>query len=247
LATAAGYDATRIGLIEQATLLMGENVNPKRSYSSLGKLEDIALDLATGKLVMALVSSGSGPSATPVPSSSFTAADKKKREIDVDRKTFSTATPVPKANWTGGLNASSLGNIARQFGKEPLEEASSRAGFSSGKDLIGRHLASQKGEPLGQVEDLMVDLPGGRVVFLIVKPVAGPDPDNRLYVLPPASVLLNTNGGSLVLKKNLEHFLAGPYFPKAFWTQLKTPELAASVYQYYAPQKGGADVVDPMR
>jgi sporulation protein YlmC with PRC-barrel domain len=245
LAIAPGYDATRIGLIEQATLLTNKNVNPKGSLNSLGKLEDIALDLATGKLVMALVSFGSGPLATPVPSRSFSAADRKKREIDVDRKKFSSAPRVTKANWTGGLNASNLDNIARQFGQEPLEEASSPAGFSSGAALIRRPLANQAGEPLGQVEDLMVDLPGGRVVFLIVKPVDDPDSNKNLYVLPPASVRLNTNGGSLVLNASLKHFLAGPNFPTEYWTDLRKPEFAASVYQYYAPQKGGPDVVDP--
>jgi hypothetical protein len=104
-------------------------------------------------------------------------------------------------------------------------------------------LTSETGKQLGQVEDLMIDLPGGRLVFLVVKPVAGSDSDNRLYVLPPASVGLNPNG--LVLKAGLEQFVAGPHFSKEFWTQLRVPEFAASVYQYYASLKGGADVVDP--
>jgi sporulation protein YlmC with PRC-barrel domain len=245
LATALGYDTNRLGLIERATLLIGKNVLRQDSFSSFGKLEDIALDLATGKLVMALVSSGS-EEWTRVPSGRlFIAATKRNIRINVDKKTFSNAQHVSKTNWTGALDASSLGNIARQFGQEPLAEASSPAEFSSGRELLGRHLTSQTGEPLGQVEDLMVDLQGGRVVFLVVKPVAGPDPDKCLYVLPPASVRLNANGGSLELNASLKDFVAGPNFPKEFWTMLVSPELAARVYQHYARREGGADVADP--
>jgi sporulation protein YlmC with PRC-barrel domain len=247
LASAPGYNAIRLSYIKRASQLIGKKVCSKGAFPSIGKLEDLALDLSTGKLVMALVSSGSDPLATPVPSGVFTSATTKESVLGVDKKTFSSVRRVPKANWTGGIDASTLGNMLRQFGQELSEATVSPAGFSSGASLIGRPLASQTGEPLGQLEDLMVDLPGGRLVFLVVKPVAGTDPDKCLYVLPPAAVRLNTNGGSLVLKASLEHFVTGPHFPMEYWTELVSPELAARVYLHYASREGGADTVDPRR
>jgi sporulation protein YlmC with PRC-barrel domain len=224
LATAPGYDATRLSLVVRATRLIGRNVRPKTSLAgSVGKLEDIALDPATGKLVSALVSSDSGKSGRRVPSGSFTAAGARDEGtvIGMDRETFSSLPRVPKANWTTGLK----------------EEASSPAGFSSWADLIGRPLASQTGDPLGKVEDMMVDLPYGRFVFLVVKPIAELNPTN-LYVLPPASVRLNTNGGPLVLKASLEHFVLGDNFDPKFWTELLNTNLAEKVYRHYGSVEG---------
>ena len=236
--TSPSYDAARLSYIKRVSLLVGKNVYSKGSFSSVGKLEDFALDLATGRLAMALISSGSDQLATPVPSRTFTSVTAKESFIGVDKKTFSSAPQVLRPNWIGQIDASNLGSVFRQFGQVLPEATVNLAGFSSGTSLIGRHLVSQAGEPLGQLEDMMVDLAGGRVVFLVVKPVAGPDPDKRLYVLPPASVHLDTNGDSLVLNASLAHFIAGPHFSKEYWTEMISSDLAARVYQHYVPREG---------
>ena len=236
--TSPGYDAARLSYIKRVSLLVGKNVYSKGSFSSVGKLEDFALDLATGRLAMALISSGSDQLATPVPSRTFTSVTAKESFIGVDKKTFSSAPHVLRPNWIGRIDASNLGSVFRQFGQVLPEATVNLAGFSSGTSLIGRHLVSQAGEPLGQLEDMMVDLAGGRVVFLVVKPVAGPDPDKCLYVLPPASVHLDTNGDSLMLNASLEHFIAGPHFSKEYWTEMISSDLAARVYQHYVPREG---------
>ena len=236
--TSPGYDAARLSYIKRVSLLVGKNVYSKGSFSSVGKLEDFALDLATGRLAMGLISSGSDQLATPVPSRTFTSVTAKESFIGVDKKTFSSAPQVLRPNWIGRIDASNLGSVFRQFGQVLPEATVNLAGFSSGTSLIGRHLVSQAGEPLGQLEDMMVDLAGGRVVFLVVKPVAGPDPDKRLYVLPPASVHLDTNGDSLVLNASLARFIAGPHFSKEYWTEMISSDLAARVYQYYVPREG---------
>jgi len=236
--TAPGYDAARLSYIKRVSLLVGRNVYSKGSFSSVGKLEDVAIDLATGRLAMVLISSGSDQLATPVPSRTFTSVTAKESFIGVDKKTFSSAPHVLRPNWIGRIDASNLGSVFRQFGQVLPEATANLAGFSSGTSLIGRHLVSQAGEPLGQLEDMMVDLAGGRVVFLVVKPVAGPDPDKCMYVLPPASVHLDTNGDLLVLNASLAHFIAGPHFSKEYWTEMISSDLAARVYQHYVPREG---------
>jgi len=237
-AAAPGYDASRLSLMKRASQLIGRKVGTRVSLGSVGKLEDIAVDLSTGRLPLALVSSGSDQSATPVPAATFTMPTAKDPVLGVDKKTFSSATRVAKSNWTKGIDATSLTNAAREFGQQPPGEAFSPAGVSSGANLLGRHLTSQTGEPLGDLEDLMIDLPAGRVVLLVIRPVAGPEPDKRLYALPPASVRINPANGSLVLRASLEHFLAGPHFDKQFWTELI--DLAEGAYQHYAPKEGAA-------
>ena len=93
----------------------------------------------------------------------------------------------------------------------------------------------------------MVDLPTGRVVYLVVKPVVGPEAENRFYVLPPQAVQLDSNGGSLELKASLAHFVAGPHFAQQYWTHVSDPDLAAKAYQHYAHPTGGTNAVEPPR
>ena len=93
----------------------------------------------------------------------------------------------------------------------------------------------------------MVDLPAGRVVFLVIKPVVGPDPETHRYVLPPGAVQLDTNAGSLALKASLADFVAGPYFQKEYPADITEPKLAADVYHYYAQRTRGANAADPTR
>ncbi len=224
LVTVTGYDPIQAKSMAKASDLMDKKVLPKGSYNSLGKLEDIVIDLAAGRLVMAMVSSGSDQSAArPVPPGKFLAATALSRVIDWDKKTFLSVPPVPKANWTREL-------------KEP---ASTPAGYLLGTALMGRPLASQTGESLGRVEDLIVDFQAGRVVTLVVKPVGSDKPDQRLYVLPPDSVHLDTDGGPLMLRASREHFVRGPYSTRDYAsTELLTPGLAIRAYKHYAPQGG---------
>src|SRR6185295_11798064 len=97
------------------------------------------------------------------------------------------------------------------------------------------------GEPLGRIQDLMVDLPVGRVVCLVVQPAA--DTNGILYLVPPSAVKWQANGKALTLAASKERFLAGPHFSKSFWTDMVQPELATSVYSYYttAPNNKAAD------
>src|SRR5207244_1124358 len=87
------------------------------------------------------------------------------------------------------------------------------------------------GETLGRIQDLMVDLPVGRAVYLVVQPAA--DTNGVLYLVPPSAVKWQANGKALTLAASKERFLAGPHFSKSFWTDMVQPELATSVYKYY--------------
>jgi len=185
--------------------------------------------------------------ATPVPPGCFTAAAPRDTVISVDKKTFSNAPRFPKANWTREINASRLVEVYQYFGKDLSGTTVKPTGFTSAASLRGVRLVSQTSEPLGQVEDVMVDLPAGRVVFLVIKPAVGPDPETQRYVLPPGAVQLDTAGSSLALRASLADFVAGPSFQKDFPANMTDPKLAADAYEYYAQRTRGVKVADPAR
>ena len=235
-----GYEPDQFKSIQLLSELIGKKVYPKDSsgfFGSVGKLEDVALDFSTGRLVLGLVSSGSDRLATPVPSATFTTASKLQNRIDVDKKVFADekAPRVARANWPRGIERSNLDQVFRHFKQDVSKAGVEPAVLSSGMNSKGMSLVDREGKPLGELEDLVVDFPKGQVALLVIKPVVGPDPQRYLYVLPPFSVRFDTNGQSLGFKGSLEVFLKGDMgrVEKAYPVALTDPRGASSVYRYY--------------
>jgi sporulation protein YlmC with PRC-barrel domain len=241
LTTTAGHlQSVRLGLITKTTGLIGMKVKD-RSYGGLGRMEDVLLDLPTGQAVAALLSGGSDNQLTPVPARTFWTASKSRILVNTDRKMLKCAPCIGKAELPRTLEMASLSRSFSHFGQGlPEMPAACLGKLSSAAGLVHQQLLSQSNEVVGQVEDIMVDLPVGRVVYLVVQPTAGAGSAGILYVVPPQSVLPDATGRALVLNADQAHFLAGPRFQKQYWTELSRPELAAAVQQHYRLQASAA-------
>ena len=247
LNTTSSLDAVRLGLVNRTTALIGKKVLT-RDEKSLGKVEDLILDLSTGQVVAVLISAGGGDQLTPVPARSFWTASKSKVLLSTDRKTFESASRCPKADLTQTLEASRLNESFLHFGQRaPEVPAAGSGGFCSAVGLVAMRLVSRTNEPLGQIEDIMVDVPVGQIAYLVIQPAAGTGSPSTLYVVPPQSVRIDATGPSLALKADQAHFLAGPHFQRDFWTDMARPELVAAMLQHYDLQPEASDQPDPTR
>jgi hypothetical protein len=89
----------------------------------------------------------------------------------------------------------------------------------------------------------MVDLTGGRVVYLIVTPVGGQPAD--CYALPPMLALPDAaNRQTLVFQFDRTRFAAGPHFSEKFASDANLPPLALAVRQYYGLADGQGTVTN---
>jgi sporulation protein YlmC with PRC-barrel domain len=240
-------DAMRLGLVNRTTALIGRKVMTHEE-KGLGKMGDLILELSTGQVVAALVSPGTEAQLTPVPARSFWTCTKNKILLSTSRKTFESAPRFPKADVTQALQSGRLSESFRHFGQPaPEAPAAGSGGFCSAMGLVGVRLLSETNEPLGQIEDVMVDVPVGRIAYLLIQPAAGAGLPSTLYVMPPQSVRIDSASRSLVLKADQAHFLAGPHFQRDFWTEMARPELMAAMLQHYDLQPEVAAQSDPTR
>ena len=245
--TTNSLDAVRLEPVKRTTALIGQKAMT-REEKGLGKVEDLVLDLSTGQVVAALVSAGADDQLTLVPARSFWTASKSKILLSTDRQTFESAPRFPKADSAQALEASRLNESFHHFGQQSLETPGpGSGGFCSAVGLVGLRLVSRTDEPLGQVEDIMVDVPVGRIACLVVQSAAGTGSLSNLYVLPPQSVRLDATRRSLVLNADQAHFLAGPHFQRDFWTDMAQPELGAAMRQHYDLQPEVSGQPDPTR
>jgi len=231
---AAGHlEEVRLGLVTRTTALIGMKVRDRRD-SSLGKMEDVLLDLASGQAVAALFSSGADSAVTPVPARSFRTATRNKVLVDADKKTLKSAPGISRADLSQPIELSRLSPSFMHFRQELMElPAGSLGRLSSAARIVHQRLLAQSHEPLGEVEDVVVDLPAARIVYLLIRPAASAGSEGVLYAVPPQLVRPDATGPALVLKTDPPHFLAGPHFQTVYWTEMNRPEFAASVHQHY--------------
>ena len=224
------FDAKRLGLLKPVTVLFDKKVIDTQN-KTVGKMKDFVLDLSSGQILVALVySSGKAP-ITPVPAHSFEAVRRDKAELNATRKLFESAPRFPLASTDGHWDTSILADSFLFFNQPaPCATAGSFCGVAG---LVGQPLLSQANEALGQVQDIAIDLPGGRALYLVIEPGPGLNSLDDLYLVPPASVHPGNSGRTLILDASRDHFLAGHHFPKAFPSDMVFPEVASAVYQHY--------------
>jgi sporulation protein YlmC with PRC-barrel domain len=228
----SGWSApdTRLGLLKQTSVLLGKKVKDGHQ-SGVGKIQEFLFDLPSGRVVATLV--GSGSTLVPIPAHAYSFVSADKILLGVDRKLCDAAprltSPAGQALWQTGELQPSFAHF--NFGE--LTPAAG-GGFRTAGSLLGMRMVGRQHEVLGQLKDIMVDLPLGRVVYLVVEPAGALGVEDILFVVPPQCAQLDAASGALVLGADRAHFLAGPHFQKTFWSDLAFPDLAAAVRKHYS-------------
>jgi len=222
-------DLQRLGLLKETSTLLGHTVHDPKN-KTVGKVDDLVVHLGSGQVVAVLVSSGGRTIA--IPALSFLQPQKNMVMVSASKQLCESAPPVSVADRAQPPALSSLSECFQHFSQKGPLLAPARAGeLGFGGRLLGRSLVSQAHEALGQVKEVMIDLAAGRMVYLVIAPVAGKGAD--YYLVPPVCVQPDADGRSLVLKADRVHFAAGPHFQNDFWSDMAFPNLANAVLQHY--------------
>jgi len=224
-------DEARLGVLKRATALL-ENRVGDRKERTLGKVKDLLLDLSTGQVLVTLVSAGSADHLTPVPARCYKYANSARLVIDVEKTAFIAAPRISPQEPFRSLDPARLRDSFLYFNEAPPQIPPGGHFFSTAS-LLSTPVLGSDGQTLGQVHDAMIDVPTACVVYLIVEPAHAPSESPELYVVPPVAARLEKNGAVLVLDHDRAHFLAGPHFPREFWSNLAFAELAQATRRHY--------------
>jgi len=99
--------------------------------------------------------------------------------------------------------------------------------------LMGTPVKNLHDEKLGKVENILVDLPSGRVVAMIVSSGGFLGMGDELSAVPPAALHFNTNRDTLQLDVSKEALSAAPHFKANQWPDFAQPTYADGVYRAY--------------
>jgi sporulation protein YlmC with PRC-barrel domain len=102
--------------------------------------------------------------------------------------------------------------------------------------LMGTPVRNLQAEKLGKVENLLVDLPSGRVVAVIVSSGGFLGMGDELSAVPPTALRFNPDRDTLQLDASKEVLSNAPHFKSDQWPDLGQPSYAGGVYRAYRVQ-----------
>ena len=224
----------------------------------LGKVEDLALDLESGRIVQVVLSIGGfvgiGDSLTAVPPQALHCdAAHKVLHLDADKEKLAGAPKFRASKWAEYSDSNHLSAVYRYYGEEPafcfvqsgdavldgqhkgqclIPESRLGQAQRAGK-LMGASVKNLQDQKVGNVENIFVDLASGRVVAVVVSSGGFLGMDGELSAVPPSALRLTADRDTLQLDTSKEMLSSAPHFKGNQWPDFAQPAYAGGVYQAY--------------
>ena len=249
----------------------------------LGKVDDLAVDVESGRVVQVILSTGGyigiGDTLTAVPPGALHHdVANKVLHLDADKEKLKAAPSFEMSKWAECCDSNHLSAVYLNYGEEPAfrfihrgdsiredrrkEEAAPdaaavrRADGTWEKDhlsnesqsmipvsrlsqiqraskLMGTSVKNLQNEQLGKVDNLLVDLPSGRIVAVIVSSGGFLGIGDELSAIPPTALRFTTDRDTLQLDASKEMLSNAPHFKANQWPDFGQPSYADGIYRAY--------------
>lgn len=114
-----------------------------------------------------------------------------------------------------------------------MEQQWSRPEALSATTLIGDQVVNTRGEDLGKLEELMIDLSSGRVAYAVLSFGGFLGMGNKLFAIPWSAMTVNTRDKNIVLDVEKSVLENAPGFDKDHWPQISDENWLIGIYEYY--------------
>jgi sporulation protein YlmC with PRC-barrel domain len=103
----------------------------------------------------------------------------------------------------------------------------------SGSSLKGDKVVNYKGEDLGKIEEIMIDLDRGRVAYAVLSFGGFLGVGDKLFAIPWQAFSVDTTNKRVVLNADKELLEKAPGFDKNNWPDMADLSLGSTLYGYY--------------
>jgi sporulation protein YlmC with PRC-barrel domain len=251
----------RLNEAAKASDVIGMTVRNNQN-EKLGKVEDLAVDVESGRIVQVILSTGGfigvGDTLTAVPPGALhhDVAGTVLR-LDADKEKLANAPKFEISKWAECSDPNHLSAVYRYYGQEPaftfvqtgdavvdakrnkadggkcIIPASRLSQVQKASKLMGASVKNLQDEKLGSVDNLLVDLPSGRVVAVIISTGGFLGMDDVLSAVPPTALRFTTDRDTLQLDASKELLSNAPHFKANHWPDFAQTDYAAGVYRAY--------------
>jgi hyperosmotically inducible periplasmic protein len=235
----------RLAFPTKANEIMGKEVTNLQD-EKLGKVDELGVDVEAGRVTLVIINSGGilgvGAKSIAVPprALSYDPATKALR-LDVDKEKFKVAPAFEMSKWDEASRTNQLWETYRYYGQQPYFTDSrdnnasvSRAGrMEKASKVIGLPVVNKENKKCGEVDNLIVDLPMGRIVHVVVSSGGFLGIGDALNAVPPSAFRYTPARDSLLLDISKEELTRAPYFKSTEWPNFRDPAYSSKVYQSY--------------
>jgi len=233
----------RLGRLEKSDQIIGSDLKNKQNQS-LGKIDDLVVDLESGHILFAIVSVD-GNNVALAPEILSPGAGAKALTIDAEKQKLAAAPRVNKDQVEQSANANFLKDVYQYWGQTPWWEGAAQptgqASFGNVhklSELKGLQVKNVANQDLGTVDDVALDLAMGRISFVILQPGGVLQRQGDfVYALPPNAFTLGADKKTLVTDiADNSKVASAPRVHQNNWHELSNPAFASQVYQFYGKQ-----------
>ena len=107
--------------------------------------------------------------------------------------------------------------------------------------LAGDRVRNQAGEDLGKIEEIMLDVPTGRIAYAVLSFGGVLGMGNKLFAVPWQALTLNERDHEFILNVNKQQLENAPGFDKDNWPDMADPNFSDQIHQYYGTKAYGED------
>jgi sporulation protein YlmC with PRC-barrel domain len=133
---------------------------------------------------------------------------------------------------------SSTGNVtSAEQGARIIGGSANRSGpgpeIMAASTLEGDAVVNTKGEDLGNIEEIMLDVPRGRIAYAVLSFGGFMGMGDKLFAIPWSALVLDTERKCFVLDVDKERLKLAPGFDKDHWPTMADPRWASDIHSYY--------------
>lgn len=99
--------------------------------------------------------------------------------------------------------------------------------------LLGDRVRNPKGEHLGNIEEIMIDLPTGRVAYAVISFGGFIGIGDKLFAVPWSALCIDQGEREFVLDVSRETLENAPGFDKNNWPDMADPSFEINVHTHY--------------
>jgi sporulation protein YlmC with PRC-barrel domain len=103
----------------------------------------------------------------------------------------------------------------------------------SASTLKGDRVVNVRGEDLGKIEELMIDLEPGRIAYAVLSFGGILGLGDKLFAIPWQTLTIDTAEKRFVLNVDKELLKRAPGFDKSHWPDMADPAWGTELYSYY--------------
>jgi len=103
----------------------------------------------------------------------------------------------------------------------------------SASSLSGDRVKNRAGEDLGKIDEIMIDIPRGRVAYGVLSFGGMLGIGNKLFAVPWGALMLDEDNKQFILDIDKSRLESAPGFDKDNWPDMADPAWGSQIYNYY--------------